>query len=110
MHKSGFVGCFENALRTNWGCESQAILIAITDDKNEIIFPINLDNEGRYNHSSYISTSQEIIFNISAKSTQVIEGKIMRLWYGEDLRNYGEENNFGESCADVYTQTSGMFT
>ena len=109
VHKSGYVGCAPSG-KSNWGCGSAGISIGITDDKNKVIFPDNLASNGWANIPSYTSKSKEIIFKTPAVSTYAAEGKNMRLWYGEDLRDSTESDNIGRACADVYVQLIGMFT
>ena len=109
VHKSGLVGC-SGGIRSKWGCAHEtSISIVISDDNNTIIFPKNLPLDSWFSLKPYMANSRELIFGIPVKPTYVTVGKIMRLWYGEDFRDYTEINNVGRVCADVYSEITGMY-
>ena len=52
--------------------------------------------------SGFDANSPEIVFDSIPTPLAVTAGQKFRMWYGEDLRNATEQDNAGESCADVY--------
>ena len=40
---------------------------------------------------------------------EVSEGMTLKLWFGEDLKDWTEDDNGGRSCADVYAVIHGTF-
>ena len=106
VHKSGYVGF--NYITSQWGGGSAPISIAITDIENRIIFPNNLNKSGWFTHPSYNSKSNEIIMNNASRLIEIKEGMILRLWYGEDLKEITELDNSGRTCTDVYAKVTGI--
>ena len=107
VHRFGQVGCANFAI-SKWGCGKAGISIAITDVNDDIIFPKDISAIGWFTLSSYDSNSNEIILSNPLKYIQVKKGMILRLWYGEDLKESNEHDNVGISCADVYAKVSGI--
>ena len=46
--------------------------------------------------------SPTLVFNLLPTPLVVSIGQQFLIWYGQDLANYTEYNNAGETCADVY--------
>ena len=46
--------------------------------------------------------STELVFNMLSPQLSVSVGQEFHIWYGEDLTDCGQDNNSGETCADVY--------
>ena len=109
VHKSGYVSCHNDIARgkSNWGCGSDYLSIAVTDDNNERIFP---DKSGWFKVPGYTSQSNKLVLNKPAKTLLVKVGEKMKLWYGEDLQDSTEADNHGRSCVDVYAVVEGMFS
>ena len=107
-HRSGSVSCLPEADKgTNWGCSHESyigqICTHITDASN-VVLVNNLDSSkhGCYQLPGFKSYSDEIELSLSSP-IGVRAGQEFRIWYGEDLKNKGDENNpFHKSCVDVY--------
>ena len=82
VHKSGSVSC-HSTHKSNWGCKSERIGIAITDNRNTRIFPGSNDAFDWYGASSwyrlvgYSSTSNELVFEDPSFSKNVVAGMII---------------------------------
>jgi len=48
------------------------------------------------------SDSVFLVFHDFANPEFLQENQELQLWYGEDLENFNEDNNEGQTCADVY--------
>ena len=46
--------------------------------------------------------SPELVFNVLSPPLPVSIGQSFHIWFGEDLHDCGDDNNSGETCADVY--------
>lgn len=106
VHLSGSVTCFNSASAgTKWGCRT-SLNTHITDANNHRLFPKKESTVFDYylHYSSGFSyNSSELEFNFISSPLAVTERQEFRVWYGEDLANRGEENNFmSKSCIDVY--------
>ena len=44
----------------------------------------------------------ELQFNILPSPMSVFVGQEFHIWFGADLKNCSEDNNSGQTCADVY--------
>ena len=68
--------------------------MVITDENNKELLPGNKGyrHEGNYGNSTYIMFNDII---------HLQQGKELRLWYSEDLRNYYDSDNAGTSCSYV---------
>ena len=107
VHRSGKVSCLKTRANSYsyWGCWRNPKLAAIlTDQNNNILAPDAsiVQGNGRYNLPGYSSSSSELVFEKSGKPHVIFANNELRLWYGEDLRGHTEEDNDGETCADVY--------
>lgn len=88
VHKSGYVSCAGPSGKSNWGCGGQPLSTIITDDMNNILLPKDVDMHGWYTIPNFTSRSTELVLGTSSKHVLVTEGQYMRLWYGEDLKDY----------------------
>ena len=107
VHRTGKVSCLKTRANSYsyWGCWRNPHLAAIlTDQSNNILAPDAsiVQGNGRYNLPGYSSSSSELVFEKSGKPHVIFANNELRLWYGEDLRGHTEEDNDGETCADVY--------
>lgn len=110
VHNYGYVGCAAGR-QSHWGCgASEDISIAITDNKNKLLFPSYVNRMGWYKIPGYNSKSKMLKLENLRSPSAFEEGDEMRIWYGEDLRGYTEHDNHGEVCAKVYAGYSGTFT
>ena len=113
VHRSGYVNCLSGkAFNTKWGCGaehlSKKLNVHITDEKDTRIFPANvsgslvLDPFFFYTLLGFDENSTEIVFDSTPTPFSVVAGQKFRIWYGEDLKDTGEDDNMGRSCTDVY--------
>ncbi|KAL9955366.1 hypothetical protein ACROYT_G036676 [Oculina patagonica] len=61
-----------------------------------------VNNNGWYTLACYTSSSPVLVFCAPKKPHCVFANSELRLWYGQDLRGFTEDNNAGKTCADVY--------
>ena len=96
-----------------WGCNQHYsakdhVDVTITTSKNQLILPPS--QFMKYNHQGgllskipgYSSESPEIVLSFFSQPYPVLSGQQLRLWYGEDLKDYAESDNGGRVCCDVY--------
>ena len=109
VHRSGNVSCFKTKADSysNWGCyprHNPNIGAILTDQKNNILAPdpSTVQSTGWYNLPGYSSSSEVLLFEKKGKPHAIFANDELRLWYGEDLRGRTEDDNDGETCADVY--------
>ena len=113
VHRSGYVNCdFRGALNTKWGCGakklSKNLNVHISYENNTRIFPANVSGSlvlkklFYYKLPGFNENSTEIVFDSTPTPLSVVAGQKFRIWYGEDLKGDGEDNNMGRSCTDVY--------
>lgn len=95
---------------SNWGChnwpglESTPLNTVITDSSNTIIFPKTVQRPDGlwYGLDHHNARSQSLVFPFLDNPIHVSPQSSLRLWYGEDLKNWYEQDNVGRVCADVY--------
>lgn len=46
--------------------------------------------------------SPELIFPVFVPPYTLKEGETLRFWYGEDLYDIKESDNYGQTCANLY--------
>ena len=109
VHRSGKVTCAKSSKGhySYWGCSpNHSYLFAVlTDQNNKILAPeasTVTTKHGYYGLAGYTSSSSVLVFCAPKKPHCVFANSELRLWYGEDLRDYTESNNGGKTCADVY--------
>ena len=113
VHLSGYVTCDKRNFShwSFWGCGSHPLAkyyvdVTITTSTNTIISPpspiLNDQRAGLwFELPGYNSLSHEIILpRFSPYSVSL--GQELRLWYGEDLVDFTENDNAGWFCSDVY--------
>ena len=57
-----------------------------------------------YTIPGYDAQSSEIVFNDFPNPLHLSSDEELRLWYGEDLKDYAESDNNGTSCTDVFAK------
>ena len=93
-----------------WGDhESEKFEIHVTNTKNERIappanYPLDDVQKLQYSLPGQSYNGSQLIFPDFVPRLLVQKGQVFRIWYGEDLANYDEENNSGRTCADVYME------
>ena len=108
----GYVSCDTRHVSywSYWGCGLYRgglgkINVVITNSENQVILPPSefIVNDGaKWSRiPGYDSLSTELVLSFFSPS-QVDYHQELRVWYGEDLMNAGEEDNGGTACVDVY--------
>jgi len=120
VHKSGSVTCDRSTMAktpdefdSKWGCAPNhpylgktSINTLITTATDKIIFPKNhhfTHEHGNlwYNMEQFDSQSDVLVFQRFDDPLYVTPGQQLRVWYGEDLKDISEDDNGGQTCADV---------
>ena len=108
VHVYGYVSCAkdDDARWAPWGCGKTVINAVITDSSNDVVLPpskfVSNSKAGAYSVPGFHSQSPELELKMLLDPKLVSQGQWLRLWYGEDLKNYTEHDNDGTACADVY--------
>ena len=81
-------------------------LLTVIAYRNKTVLPLAEFAKGSddYRHQlndTYVN-SPTLVFNLLPTPLVVSIGQQFLIWYGQDLANYTEYNNAGETCADVY--------
>ena len=101
VHISGYVAN-SRTIGGNWCNPSRKLRIVITTANNQVVLPGNYTLHETYTLEGFSSTSPELVFpNISAPGI-VTRGLELSIWFIEDLGNFSERDNSGQSCADVF--------
>ena len=78
----------------------------ITDAKNRIMYPsprlVTVDSGGRYSLPGYTSSSPKLILTDFGNPKYLITNEKLKIWYGEDLKDYYQNDNDGFTCMDIY--------
>ena len=108
--RCGTIGGRGTPYDSNWGChnwpglESIPLNTVITDSSNNIIFPQTFQRPDGlwYGLDDHNARSSSLVFPFLNNPIHVSPQSSLRLWYGEDLKNWYERDNVGRVCADVY--------
>ena len=103
-HISGAVSNGRNNEGANWG-SPRKIRTIITNERNKVVLPENyhLFHPNGYTLEGYRSTSPEIVFRLASLSPAHDPiTKVLKIWFVEDLFDYSQKDNSGETCADVF--------
>ena len=107
VHVSGEVGCGILGGGSKFGCRksSPELYTFITTANNEILLP-EIDEllSAKYTLQGYHPDSTEIVFKNISAPLRLSSGQQLRIWYGEDLRDKTEIDNWGSSCVDMYAK------
>ena len=104
-HISGAVSNGRNNGGANWGSPSRKIRTIVTNERNKVLLPENyhLFYPNAYTLEGYRSTSPEIVFRLASVSpAHDPVTKVLKIWFVEDLFDYSQKDNSGETCADVF--------
>ena len=105
VHRAGKVTC-DKSQYSYWGCDPNhpSLFAILTDQNNKILAPeaSAVNKGGVYKLAGYTSSSSALVFCAPKKPHCVFANSELRLWYGQDLRDFTESNNDGKTCADVY--------
>lgn len=112
VRRRGYVRCEANtAYNSHWGCYhhnsfmNHPLNVIITDQNDNIVFPEEkyIKNDGLWYYLPFTdSKSSELVFANYDKPFYVKRGSMIRIWYGEDLRDWKTSGNGGEVCVDVF--------
>ena len=108
VYRSGAVSCREDVEGTYWGCnpDQNPLGALLTDQENLILAPqaSKVNDHGWYSLEGYTTMTPALVFCTQLPCHPVVipANSELRLWYGEDLRGFTEDDNSGETCADVY--------
>ncbi|XP_031568966.1 uncharacterized protein LOC116303545 [Actinia tenebrosa] len=112
---SGHVRCVSNiAYNSRWGCGHYSsfvkspLNVVITDRNNHVIFPKKdyITNAGLWYWHPFVSDSntKDLVFSDFAQPFYLPQYEQIRIWYGEDLKNWSEHDNQGRVCVNVYAK------
>lgn len=113
VHREGTVRCVANtAYDSRWGCYHYPTLVkfplnvVVTDNHNNIIFPAEkyFKNTGLWYNLPFTDAlhSDALVFTNYNHPVYLARGARVRIWYGEDLKNWYNGDNGGRVCVDVY--------
>ena len=122
VHLYGYVRCStdQDGLWSFWGCGKRLSVknhvdVVITRSTNQIILPPSQffrNGPGKWSEiPGYNSNSPRLVMSSmipllgSQPTLYVRAGEPLRLWYGEDLVGYTENDNGGKVCCDVHVLT-----
>lgn len=111
--RSGTVRCVGNtAFNSHWGCYhhpsyiKHPLNVVITDGNDNIIFPDEkyIKNDGLWYYLPFTDAlhSDEIVFTNYENPVYLSKGAEVKIWFGEDLKNWNNSDNSGRVCVDVY--------
>ena len=114
VHRSGQVYCSEEEPASFWGCairsyRDKKLQTLITFPNKTILLPPegSLQREGAclsYGLSGVNHDSTELVFLPFIPAIPVSAGQKFYIWFEQDLNNCTEQNNSGETCADVFVR------
>jgi len=113
VYRRGSVRCVGNsAFNSRWGCYHHPsyihnpLNVVITDQSDNIVFPDEkyIKNAGLWYYLPFTDAlhSDEIVFTSYDKPFYLTKGATVKIWYGEDLRNWHSSDNGGMVCVDVF--------
>ena len=110
VHTYGSVTCNTYLESTKWGCSHTGFgrhsLLTVITYPNKTVLPLAEFVKGiddyRYQLDGAHVNSPTLVFNLLPTPLVVSIGQQFLIWYGQDLADYSEGNNAGETCADVY--------
>ena len=118
VHRSGAVRCSPNYPASYWGCTvkrslGSKMLATVLTYKNKTALLLadytrKTSSCGFKYHTYSLNgitvDSKELVFNQLPHQLSVSFGQEFQIWYAEDLNDCTEQDNSGETCADVYAR------
>lgn len=104
VHVSGAVGAFPGGAGS-WGTNQNRFDTIITDSVNKVISPPVSMLNGYYGYNLPNRNSRfdpELNLPVIEPPFKVAINQAIRIWFGEDLVNKSESDNYGTSCVHVY--------
>lgn len=113
VYRSGTVRCARNtAFDSRWGCYhhpsniKHPLNVVVTDGNDNIIFPDEkyITNAGLWYFLPFTDAkhSDELVFTDYKNPVYLAKGAGVKIWFGEDLKNWYSADNGGRVCVDVY--------
>ena len=120
VHSYGLLVCHSSSTNSYWGCEvpiyankTLMTLISYANSRTVLLPRRNSTQMGlfdtgicgidlTYRLDGFNDSSPELIFNTSSVPLEVSSNQEFWIWYGQDLADCSESNNYGWSCVDVY--------
>ena len=114
VHKSGSMHCNEVYGDSYWGCKYDVpsdikLMTIITNVNKEALQPPTEDLHGHQNVMKHFyrlegtgHKSPELVFRNLSSPLSLSRNQELQIWYGQDLADFSEVNNSGETCVDVY--------
>ncbi|XP_067027852.1 uncharacterized protein [Acropora muricata] len=113
VYRSGNVTCDNNvAYRSRWGCYNHPryvkhpLNVIITDKYDNIIYPDKkyIKNGGLWYFLPFVDAlySDELVFTSFTNPFYLSKGDTLKIWYGEDLRNWKAADNGGRVCVEAF--------
>ena len=113
VYRSGGVFCISGAGKRAgyFGCPYQTtwdyFAIFLTDSKNTVIVPappvfFGSSLSGWYRVHGHKTFATTLTLSAGTSAFGLKAGQELRVWNGEDLFNFAEDNNSGNTCTDVY--------
>lgn len=119
-YRSGHVRCVSNVAHdSRWGCHgyssfiSYPLNVVITDKYNNVIFPLNQfikHSAGLWYNMPAVDENHtdELVFSNFEYPLYLSPFMELRIWFGEDLKNWSDGDNQGRVCVDVYGYVIGQ--
>jgi hypothetical protein len=84
--------------------------VIITDKYNNIVYPLQKYftrsgySAGLWYYLPFVDSlhSKELVFTNYLDPFYLPKFSTLKIWFGEDLRNWSESDNIGRVCVDVY--------
>ena len=109
VHISGLVSNALSQEGSYWGIGNGGNHLGtlITDSQNRILYPsprlTSMNNpSGWYYIPGYTTLSPELVFTDFCVPQHLNKGAKLRVWYSEDLKDYTESDNSGQSCTKIF--------
>ena len=110
VHLSGSISCNPNFSPSYWGCvnpwfEDRRLLTVLTFKNKSALLLANYkkkDCDYSYKIEGVGVNETELRFNNLPSPISVSVGDKFQIWYTQDLYYCSEDNNSGQTCADVY--------
>ena len=111
VHLSGSVSCNPTYPSSYWGCdapvfEKERLFTVITFQNRSALLLADYRRKNCRYYSYKIEgvgiNQTELQFNILPSPISVSVGDEFQIWYGQDLNDCSENNNSGQTCADVH--------
>ena len=114
VHLRGSLSCTPSQPSSYWGCDHPGLgekrLLTVISFQNRSALLLADYRRSQEKPCLYYSykiegvgiNETELRFNKLPSPISVSVGQEFQVWYGEDLKNCGEDDNSGQTCADVY--------